>query len=96
MKTADEILRMVVPSFINPETIPVSAARKAIEIALAEPREDTTVSADEVKPRPKIKDFFGENATLQQVIYTYKSQPELFNYAQALDWYIDELEKNKI
>ena len=45
--------------------------------------------------RPKIKDYFGENATLQQVVDTYKSQPELFNYAQALDWHIDEIEKTK-
>ena len=43
--------------------------------------------------RPKIKDYFGENATLQQVVDTYKSQPELFNYAQALDWQVDKLEE---
>jgi len=42
--------------------------------------------------RPIIKDFFGENATLTQVHNTYLSQPELFKYAQALDWYIDHLE----
>jgi len=43
--------------------------------------------------RPKIKDYFGDNATLQQVVDTYKSQPELFNYAQALDWQVDKLEE---
>ena len=43
--------------------------------------------------RPKIKDYFGENALLQQVVDTYKSQPELFNYAQALDWQVDKLEE---
>ena len=42
--------------------------------------------------RPKIKDYFGENATLQQVVDTYKSQPKLFNYAQSLDRYIDDIE----
>ena len=43
--------------------------------------------------RPKIKDFFGENTTLQEVMQTYHSQPQLFNYAQALDWHIDALDK---
>lgn len=46
--------------------------------------------------RPKIKEYFGENATLQQVADTYNSQPELFNYAQALDRYIDELEESPV
>ena len=46
--------------------------------------------------RPKIKEYFGENATLQQVLDTYESQPELFNYAQALDRYIDELEESPV
>ncbi len=42
--------------------------------------------------RPNIKGFFGENVTLKQVHETYLNQTELFNYAQALDRYIDELE----
>jgi len=47
--------------------------------------------------RPTIKEFFGENTTLQQVHEAaYLSQPELFSYAQALDNYIDEwIEKTK-
>jgi len=47
----------------------------------------------ELLERPKIKDFFGEETTLQQVCDTYSSQPQLFNYAQALDRYIDEFSK---
>ncbi len=43
--------------------------------------------------RPRIKGYWGENITLKQVHDTYLNQPELYNYAQALDNYIDCLEK---
>jgi len=40
--------------------------------------------------RPSIKDYFGKDADLKTVMAIYDSQPELFNYAQALDRYIDD------
>jgi len=42
--------------------------------------------------RPKIKDFFPESFGLMDILPIYESQPELFNYAKALDRYITELE----
>ncbi len=43
--------------------------------------------------RPEIKEFFGEDATIEKVHKTYIDNPELFQYAQALDEYIDEITK---
>lgn len=43
-------------------------------------------------PRPEIKNFFPENTTLTDIIKTYDSQPELFNYTKALDRFIDHIE----
>jgi hypothetical protein len=43
--------------------------------------------------RPKITGFFGEEITLEQVHKTYLKQPSLYNYAQSVDRYCDELEK---
>lgn len=43
--------------------------------------------------RPKIKDFFSEDATVGNIQFAFSSEPELYNYIQALDTYIDELEK---
>ena len=43
-------------------------------------------------PRPEIKNFFLENTTLTDIIKAYDSQPELFNYAKALDRFIDQIE----
>lgn len=42
--------------------------------------------------RPQIKYFFGVDATVETVHKAYLNNAELFNYAQALDRYIDELE----
>lgn len=42
--------------------------------------------------RPNIKDFFPEDAPIQYVQRTYLSAPELWNYVQSLDNYIDSLE----
>lgn len=49
------------------------------------------LSAEEVK-RPCIKDYFEEGASVFKAHSAYVSSPELFQYAQALDRYIDELE----
>ena len=45
---------------------------------------------------PNIKDYFGVNTTLEKVHLFYTDNPELFNYAQALDRYIDELEESPV
>ena len=42
--------------------------------------------------RPKVKDYYWKNATLDEVSETYNKAPNLFKYAQALDMYIDDLE----
>jgi len=41
--------------------------------------------------RPNIKNFFSENTTPQMVNNLFLEQPELYNYIQALDNYIDYL-----
>ena len=45
--------------------------------------------------RPKIKDFFSEEITISKVHACYIIVPELYNYMQALDAYIDEIEESK-
>jgi len=44
--------------------------------------------------RPTIKEYFGDDVTLARVHETYIEQPELFQYAQALDRYIDSIESS--
>lgn len=46
-----------------------------------------------VSERPIIKQYFKEGATLNDVHEAYINSPELFNYAKALDIYIDSLSK---
>lgn len=42
--------------------------------------------------RPSIKDYFPESFGVMDILPIYESQPELFNYAKALDRYIDDIE----
>jgi hypothetical protein len=45
--------------------------------------------------RPQIQNFFPSDTTLTDVLEEYKKSKDLFNYAQALDTYIDHLENKK-
>ncbi len=45
--------------------------------------------------RPKIKDYFKEGTTLNEVVKIYNSNPELFKYTQAADFYIDHIESER-
>jgi hypothetical protein len=44
------------------------------------------------KLRPKFKDFMGEGATISDVNSEFAKSEKLYNYIQALDLYIDQLE----
>ena len=45
--------------------------------------------------RPNVKDYFGEDATLNYVHNKYINGTEMYNYMTALDRYIDYLESNQ-
>lgn len=46
--------------------------------------------------RPLIEEFFSGGTTLSQAMKKYEQTPELFNYAKALDRYIDQLQEQII
>jgi len=46
--------------------------------------------------RPNIKDFFNEDITPRTINNLFLKETELYNYIQALDAYIDELESRPL
>lgn len=54
------------------------------------------MNTEQQSERPKIKDFFPTDTNIQAVNDAYYNNKELFNYCQALDNYIDGIEKNTI
>ena len=46
--------------------------------------------------RPNIKDFFSEDTTPSMINNTFLGEPELYNYIQTLDNYVDELESRLV
>ena len=58
---------------------------------------DEPVKPDcEYTKRPTIKSYFPEDMTVGRINNTFLKNKELYNYIQALDSYIDELESKQI